>query len=153
MSDSCESSWVGPAAAERAGVTYRQLNYWYGLGYLTASAPPPPGRATAAFTSTDIARIAALLRAGQAGLTPAVVGPILVRLDIPDRPGFIVFTGRPPELGVAWTTETGLLELLRTVAGPHVVYDTTPHLAQAATTTRPAVPATTTRTRTSRRTA
>ena len=133
MSDSCESSWVGPAAAERAGVTYRQLNYWLGLGYLTASAPAPRGRATAAFTATDIARIAALLRAGQAGLTPATVGPVLAKLQIPDRPGFIVFTGRPPDLTVTWTTEQQLVELLRTVPGPHVVYDTTPQLAQPST--------------------
>jgi hypothetical protein len=123
----------GPAAALAAAVSYRRLNLWQSLGYLTASGPVPKGRTHATFTGPDIARMAALYRVGQAGVMPSTAGPVLVGLEIPDTAGFIVFSGLSSQLTVRFVSENELIKLVCTDLGPHVVVDTSPYVSQLST--------------------
>jgi hypothetical protein len=59
--DDLRRGWSGPDAAEMAGITYRQLDYWARIGLCGPSLQQPHGSGTRRRYSSDDVRLLALL--------------------------------------------------------------------------------------------
>src|SRR5215210_4395301 len=74
----------GPAAAEAAGITYRQLDYWERNGWITASRVDQAGggRRVRRYSTDDVVRLAALRHLGlsklDVGLWGVTVGGTMI---------------------------------------------------------------------------
>ena len=74
-----------PQAAERAGITYRQLDYWERQGWVAAThvdEATPGGRRVRRYTTLDVARLATLRHLARSGFDIAVHGPTVGALEI-----------------------------------------------------------------------
>lgn len=81
----------GPRAAELAGITYRQLDYWARQGWLQPTVVRGRGRAgRREYTADDVIKLAALAHLGRNKADVGTLGPALGRLQIPDDEDFLV---------------------------------------------------------------
>jgi DNA-binding transcriptional MerR regulator len=98
----------GPDAAELAGITYRQLDYWARQGWLQPSVDRGTGRAARRlYSPTDVIRLAALAHLGRTKADVGALAPILGSLDIGEGDVLIVAGPEP-------SVETVPAESLRT---------------------------------------
>ena len=76
----------GPMAAEVAGITYRQLDYWERKGWVTASSVQQGdgGRRVRRYSPDAVVRLAALRHLAQSGLDVGEYGPQIGTIEIPD---------------------------------------------------------------------
>ena len=82
---------TGPRAAELAGITYRQLDYWARQGWLEPSVVRGRGRsARREYSRDDVVRLAALAHLGRTKADVSTLGPTLGRLEIPEHDFLIV---------------------------------------------------------------
>ncbi len=73
-----------PAAAELAGVTYRQLDHWERQGWVTAShVEQIGGRRVRRYGDDDVVRLAALRHLAQSGRDVGSYGPAVGQVDVP----------------------------------------------------------------------
>ena len=78
-------------AAELAGITYRQLDYWARRGWVRPSVEAGLGRAgRRLYGKADVIRLAALGSFGRAGLDVGRLGPPLAQLELPLGDDFLV---------------------------------------------------------------
>ncbi|MDO8392465.1 MAG: MerR family transcriptional regulator [Actinomycetota bacterium] len=75
----------GPVAAEVAGITYRQLDYWERKGWVSASSVQQGdgGRRVRRYSPDAVVRLAALRHLAQSGLDVGEYGPQIGTIEIP----------------------------------------------------------------------
>lgn len=79
----------GPQAAKAAGVTYRRLDYWTRIGYLSAEQPKGEGSGNPRLYSEGEIRVAAWLGIlCETGMTLAHAAPIARDLEATGRARF-----------------------------------------------------------------
>lgn len=73
-----------PEAANIAGVTYRQLDYWSRKGWVVPAHVErvSAGRQVRRYGEADVLRLAALAHLGRSGLDVAFFGPRVGKLDL-----------------------------------------------------------------------
>ncbi len=75
----------GPQAAQLAGITYRQLDYWARQGWLQPSLARGRGRAARRqYSRDDVIRLAALAHLGRTKADVGALAPALGQLTIPE---------------------------------------------------------------------
>lgn len=112
-----------PEAAQLAGISYRQLDYWARASWITASRVErvSVNRVVRRYAEDDIVRLAALRHLAQSGLDVARFGPLVGSLEVPHDA--LVVVGPDETVSVV-----AAAELRRTVsaAGRWVVFDPAP---------------------------
>ena len=86
----------GPKAAELAGITYRQLDYWARQGWVRPSLEAGVGRpGRRIYHRDDVVKLAALGHFGRSGADVGQLGPAIGRLDLSSALGdyLVVATG------------------------------------------------------------
>jgi hypothetical protein len=120
-----------PVAAERAGITYRQLDYWERQGWVRATHVDEStrgGRRVRRYTALDVARLATLRHLARSGFDVAVHGPTVGTLAL--APGVVVVAGGDPET-ISVIDAEQLADAV-TVEGRWSVFDPTELLAPPA---------------------
>jgi hypothetical protein len=86
-----------PDAAQRAGITYRQLDHWERQGWVHASRVDEvtPRRRIRRYDRLDVARLATLRHLAACRFDLAVHGPTVGHLEL--EPGVLVVAGGEPE--------------------------------------------------------
>lgn len=86
----------GPQAAELAGITYRQLDYWARQGWLQPSVDRGRGRsARRVYSEDDVIRLAALAHLGRTKADVGALAPKLGALQIAGGDVLIVAGSEP----------------------------------------------------------
>jgi hypothetical protein len=114
-------------AADAAGITYRQLDYWARRGWVTPSVEAGLGRAgRRLYSPEDVVLLSAVARFAEGGVDVAQIGPKVGQLKVPFRRNvFLVYVTTPePELRLV-QSEAGVIDLLRSENRPVLVFDTT----------------------------
>jgi DNA-binding transcriptional MerR regulator len=113
----------GPQAAELAGITYRQLDYWARQGWLQPSVDRGRGRsARRQYSPDDVVRLAALAHLGRTKADVGALAPILGTLQLEEGDVLIVAGPEP-------SVETVPAESLRSYIAsgePFRVFDPSP---------------------------
>ena len=125
-----------PQAAERAGITYRQLDYWERQGWVAATRvdeATPGGRRVRRYTTLDVARLATLRHLARSGFDIGVHGPTVGALEL--EPGVVVVAGGDPET-VGLVAAEHLADAV-TIEGRWSVFDPTDLLTPAVETATP----------------
>lgn len=121
---------TAPAAADAAGITYRQLDHWARRGWVTPSWTDTEtyGRPVRMYTTLDVARLGALCHFARSGHDIATLGPAIGQLALAVG-AFVVVDGD----GVV-TTVTGPAAVVAavTLVGSRSVFDPSPLLAAGA---------------------
>jgi DNA-binding transcriptional MerR regulator len=112
-----------PEAADLAGITYRQLDYWGRKGWVVPAQVErvSAGRRVRRYNEGDVLRLAALAHLGRSGLDVAAFGPLVGSLELTAGDSVVV-VGPATELEVIAAGE--LRNHLR-ASGPgrYVVFD------------------------------
>lgn len=116
----------GPEAADLAGISYRQLDYWARRRWVVPSRVSADGVQRRVYTAADVVRLAALGHLGRSRVDVATYGEATGGLQIPSSQAFLV----------VWRTHDGSVVLtsakdLREVAchpGRYVIFDPAPVL-------------------------
>ena len=117
--------FTGPDAAELAGVSYRQLDYWARQGCVSPSVISRSDRRRR-YRAADVVRLAALGHLGRSGLDVARYARAISTLQAPDRIGFvIVFALNDGSVSVRMARD---LPLLGQSPDRYVVFDPEPLL-------------------------
>lgn len=118
--------FTGPEAAELAGVSYRQLDYWARRGWIRPSAMSTGDDRRRRYGTADVVRLAALGHLGHSGLDVARCAGAISTLQVPDRIGFvIVFALNDGSVSVRTARD---LRLLGQSPDRYVVFDPEPLL-------------------------
>ena len=136
MTPNLDHVMSAPQAAERAGITYRQLDYWERQGWVAAShvdEATPGGRRVRRYTTRDVARLATLRHLARSGFDIAVHGRSVGALDL--KPGVVVVAGGDPET-IALVDAEHLADAV-TVEGRWSVFDPAEILTPAVETATP----------------
>ena len=115
-------------AADLAGITYRQLDYWARRGWVTPSIEAGVGRAgRRLYSAEDVIRLSAVARFAEGGIDVGQVGPKVGQVLLSLKRGmFLVCVTAPePELQLV-ESESAIVDLLRSTNRPILVFDTTP---------------------------
>ena len=118
----------GPEAAELAGISYRQLDYWARRRWVVPSRVSADGVHRRVYTASDVVRLAALGHLGRSRVDVATYGEATGRLQIPGSPAFLVVWGTHDESVVLTSAKD-----LRRVAchpGRYVIFDPGPVLRE-----------------------
>lgn len=118
----------GPEAAELAGISYRQLDYWARRRWVVPSRVSSGGVARRVYSAADVVRLAALGHLGRSRVDVATYGEATGRLRIPTSPAFLVVWGTHDESVVLTAARD-----LRQVAchpGRYVIFDPAPVLRE-----------------------
>ena len=118
-------------AADAAGITYRQLDYWARQGWVTPSIEAGVGRAgRRLYSPEDVVLLSAVARFAEGGVDVGQIGPKVGRMSVPFKRGVFLLcvTAPEPELHLV-ESETGVIDLLRSENRPVLVFDTT-HLVE-----------------------
>lgn len=118
-----DAEFSGPEAAELAGVTYRQVDYWARQRWVVPSGAAPSGAHRRAYTATDVVRLGALGHLRRAHVDVATYGRRTGQLRLPTRYRFLV----------VWNLSDATVRVARTKdlrpvvcePGRFVVYDPT----------------------------
>jgi hypothetical protein len=82
---------TGPRAAELAGITYRQLDYWARQGWLRPTVVRGRGRAgRREYAPADVIRLAALAHLGRNKADVGTLGPALAEVELPAEGDFLI---------------------------------------------------------------
>lgn len=116
----------GPEAAELAGISYRQLDYWARQRWVSPTRVTREGAQRRTYTAADVVRLAALGHLGRSRVDVATYGPATGRLRMPDGSAYLI----------VWAIHEERVQLapakdLRRVAsrpGRYVVFDPAPLL-------------------------
>ena len=82
--------FTGPEAAELAGVSYRQLDYWARRGWVGPSAVSRSDDRQRRYRAADLVRVAALGHLRRSGLDVATYARAISTLEVPDGLGFVI---------------------------------------------------------------
>lgn len=112
-----------PEAADVAGVTYRQLDYWSRKGWVVPAHVErvSAGRQVRRYGEADVLRLAALAHLGRSGLDVAFFGPRVGKLDLVE--GSLMVVGPETELDVVAASD---LRGHLSQPGRYVVFDPEP---------------------------
>jgi len=126
----CRGVMSSVEAAQRAGISYRQLDHWERQGWVRASQieEVSPRRRVRRYSDLDVARLATLRHLAACGFDLAVHGPTVGELEL--RPGMIVVAGGEPE--AIWLIAVGELAGAVGAEGRWSVFDPTDLLTPAA---------------------
>ncbi|MGH9152123.1 MAG: MerR family transcriptional regulator, partial [Acidimicrobiales bacterium] len=118
----------GPEAADLAGISYRQLDYWARRRWVVPSRLSAGGVHRRVYTAADVVRLAALGHLGRSRVDVATYGEATGRLRIPAGPAFLVVWGTHDESVVL----TGAKDLRRVACTPgrYVIFDPAPVLRE-----------------------
>ena len=82
---------TGPRAAELAGITYRQLDYWARQGWLQPTVVRGRGRAgRREYTPGDVIRLAALAHLGRNKADVSTLGPAVGEVELPIEGDYLI---------------------------------------------------------------
>lgn len=120
----------GPEAADLAGVSYRQLDYWARQQWILPSRVSQSGVQRRVYSTADVIRLAALGHLGRSRVDVAAYGAATGRLQMPTRPGFVIVWAVHQEA----VRLTRIKDLRRVVCGPgrYIVFDPAPLLRELA---------------------
>ena len=115
-----------PEAADFAGITYRQLDYWGRKGWVVPAHVErvSAGRRVRRYDDGDVLRLAALAHLGRSGLDVAAFGPQVGTLQLTDGDSMVV-VGPGTELEVIAAAELRA-HLRASGPGRYVVFDPAP---------------------------
>lgn len=120
----------GPEAAQRAGISYRQLDYWARQKWVVPSIEAGTGRqGRRRYSTDDVIRLVVLRKLGTAGLDVGAVGPLVRSLSLHGTSDLVVVAAHGPDATGqrAWRLVTvqsdRIVEFAHEVAGPCVVVD------------------------------
>ena len=83
-------AYSGPEAAEAAGISYRQLDYWARRNWVVPSGPAGDGVQRRVYTVADVVRLAALGHLGRSRVDVATYGAATGHLGLPDGSGYVI---------------------------------------------------------------
>ena len=118
--------YSGPEAAELAGISYRQLDYWARRGWVAPSRVDCEGVQRRVYNAADIVRLAALGHLGRSHIDVATYGEATGRLCVSDTIGdLVVWAIHDERVQLA-----GPKDLRRVLSRPgrYVIYDPAPLL-------------------------
>lgn len=118
----CEFS--GPDAADLAGISYRQLDYWARQEWVLPSRISVEGVQRRMYTATDVVRLAALGHLGRSRVDVATYAKATGRLRVSGTAGSLIVWALHDE-GVRAASPKGLRNIVRR-PGRYVVFDTAP---------------------------
>lgn len=118
------NDFSAPEAADLAGVSYRQIDYWARRGWVTPSRVFQGAVHRRMYSEADIVRVAALGHLGRSRVDVGVYAKATGRLQVPQRRGFVI----------VWELNDGSVSVLRTkdlrrlgqAPGQYVLFDPTP---------------------------
>ena len=113
-----------PEAADVAGITYRQLDYWGRKGWVVPAHVQhvSAGRRVRRYDLEDVLRLAALAHLGRSGLDVATYGPTVGSLELATGDSLVV-VGPDDELEVVAAAD---LRTHLSRPGRYVVFDPRP---------------------------
>ena len=115
-----------PDAAQLAGITYRQLDYWARRGWIAPSIEAGTGRpGRRLYSSLDVVRLAALGHLGRSGADVGQLGPQVAALELPAGGDVDYLAVLGPELSLEVVPADELRARLA-VPGSRVVFDPAP---------------------------
>lgn len=82
----------GPEAAQLAGISYRQLDYWARRGWIVPS-PAGDDDGRRSYSAADVVRLAALGHLGRSRVDVAAYAGATGRLRIPEGSNFVILWG------------------------------------------------------------
>jgi DNA-binding transcriptional MerR regulator len=110
-------------AAERAGITYRQLTHWVRSGYLTPSGPSPRVN-WSTYTDQDIEKLRLLRACSETGWQPRHFNEALLDVPIATGPGYLIATHTDDLTTVTWVAHHEMPMFVESNPGPHVIVPT-----------------------------
>lgn len=110
-------------AAERAGITYRQLTHWVRSGYLAPSGPSPRTN-WSTYTAQDIEKLRLLRACSDTGWQPRYFTVALLDLAIGTGPGYVIATRTDEHTVVVWIANHDMAGFVERFPGPHVIVAT-----------------------------
>lgn len=118
----CEFS--GPEAADLAGISYRQLDYWARQGWVVPSRVCSDGVPRRMYAVSDVVRLAALGHLGKSRVDVATYGAAIGRLRVSESEGhLIVFAIHEERVQAAAPRD---LRHVISDPGRYVIFDTAP---------------------------
>lgn len=118
--------YSGPEAAELAGISYRQLDYWARRRWVVPSGLAGDGGQRRVYTVPDIVRLAALGHLGRSRVDVASYGEATGRLRVSEDVGFVVVWAIHD--GNVGLTSAKDLRRVTSEPGRYVVFDPGPLL-------------------------
>ncbi|MGI8808471.1 MAG: MerR family transcriptional regulator [Acidimicrobiales bacterium] len=116
----------GPEAADLAGISYRQLDYWARRQWVVPSRVDCEGVQRRVYTTADIVRLAALGHLGRSHIDVATYGEATGRLRVSDTMGaLVVWAIHDETVGLASSKD---LRRVTSQPGRYVIFDPAPLL-------------------------
>ena len=120
-------NYSGPEAAQLAGISYRQLDYWARRGWIVPS-PAGDDDSRRSYSAADVVRLAALGHLGRSRVDVAAYADATGRLRVPEGSNFVV----------VWATDDASVRLVPTAdvrriasrPGRYVIFDPEPVVRQ-----------------------
>ncbi len=116
----------GPEAAELAGISYRQLDYWARQQWVVPSKVSAAGTQRRVYSASDIVRLAALGHLGRSRVDVATYGRSVGKLPVPDSPAFLIVWGIHDERVQLASAKD--LRRMTSRPGRYVIFDPAPLL-------------------------
>ncbi|MGI8684144.1 MAG: MerR family transcriptional regulator [Acidimicrobiales bacterium] len=118
--------YSGPEAADLAGISYRQLDYWARRQWVVPSRVDREGVQRRVYTTADIVRLAALGHLGRSHIDVATYGEATGRLRVSDTMGDLVVWAIHDE--TVLLTSAKDLRRVASKPGRYVIFDPAPLL-------------------------
>ena len=116
----------GPEAAELAGISYRQLDYWARQEWVVPSTVSSGGTQRRVYSASDIVRLAALGHLGRSRVDVATYGRTVGKLPVPDSAAFVIVWGIHDERVQLASAKD--LRRMTSRPGRYVIFDPAPLL-------------------------
>lgn len=120
-----DRTFSGPEAAQLAGISYRQLDYWARRKWIVPSTPCTDD-ARRVYSVADIVRLAALGHLGRSRVDVATYGEATGRLPVPERANFVVVWSVHNE--TTRLVRSGDVRRITSRPGRYVLFDPAPLL-------------------------
>lgn len=116
----------GPEAAELAGISYRQLDYWARREWVVPSKVSAGGTQRRVYSASDIVRLAALGHLGRSRVDVATYGQRVGKLPVADSPACLIVWGIHDERVQLASAKD--LRRMTSRPGRYVIFDPAPLL-------------------------
>jgi DNA-binding transcriptional MerR regulator len=117
-------------AAERAGITYRQLTHWVRNRYLAPSGASPRVN-WSTYTPQDIEKLRLMRACSETGWQPRYLTAALPDVTIGTGPGYTIATRTGDDITVTWVAHHEMQVFVGSNPGPHVIVATNIRTATA----------------------
>ena len=114
----------GPEAADLAGISYRQLDYWARQGWVVPARVCSDGVQRRMYAESDVVRLAALGHLGKSRVDVATYAKATGRLRVSETEGCLIVWAIHEE----WVQVAAPRDLRNVISGPgrYVIFDTAP---------------------------